>query len=58
VNLSQRLQQWAEPGQTVLSEATYRALSKRVEAKAMEPAQVKGREKPVTAYLLLGPIET
>ena len=23
VNLAQRLQQWAEPGQTVLSEATY-----------------------------------
>ena len=24
VNLSQRLQQWAEPGETVLSEPTYR----------------------------------
>ncbi len=27
VNLSQRLQQWADPGETVLSEATYDALS-------------------------------
>jgi len=27
VNLSQRLQQWAEPGETVLSETTYAALA-------------------------------
>jgi len=52
VNLSQRLQQWAEPGQTVISEATYQGLSQPIEAEALEPATVKGRETPVTAFKL------
>jgi len=50
VNLTQRLQQWAEAGQTVLSEPTYRALSTPVEAEHLEPALVKGRQAPVAAY--------
>jgi class 3 adenylate cyclase/DNA-binding NarL/FixJ family response regulator len=50
VNLSQRLQQWAGPGEIVISEATYRALESPAEAEAMEPAQVKGRDAPVRAY--------
>ena len=50
VNLTQRLQQWAEPGQTVMSEATHAALCMPVEAVALEPALVKGRQSPVTAY--------
>lgn len=52
VNLTQRLQQWAEPGQTVLSEPTYRALSEPVDAEPLEPQLVKGRQTPVTAYRL------
>lgn len=52
VNLAQRLQQWAKPGETVLSDATHVGLRTRVEAEPMEPCAVKGRETPVTAYRL------
>jgi class 3 adenylate cyclase/DNA-binding NarL/FixJ family response regulator len=52
VNLSARLQQWAEGGQIVLSEPTYKQLSTPVEVKALDPALVKGRETPVNAYLV------
>jgi adenylate cyclase len=52
VNLSQRLQQWAEPGETVLSDATYAALSSPPAADALEPRQVKGRSAPVAAWLV------
>ncbi|MBW3562659.1 MAG: response regulator [Actinobacteria bacterium] len=52
VNLTQRLQQWAEAGQTVLSEPTYRALSEPVDAELLEPQLVKGRQTPVMAYRL------
>ena len=50
VNLTQRLQQWAEPGETVLSEPTMRALTSAVEAEALEPTHVKGRQAPVAAH--------
>jgi adenylate cyclase len=50
VNLAQRLQQWAGPGQTVLSEPTWAALGRKVEADRLPPAQVKGRHAPVGAY--------
>jgi adenylate cyclase len=50
VNLAQRLQQWAEPGETVLSAATWGGLGSPVEAEAMEPAAVKGRDRLVHAF--------
>ncbi len=50
VNLAQRLQQWAGPGQTVLSEPTWAALRAQVDADRLPPAQVKGRHAPVGAY--------
>jgi class 3 adenylate cyclase len=50
VNLAQRLQQWAGPDQTVLSEATWAALDGAVEADRLPPAQVKGRSATVVAY--------
>lgn len=52
VNLTQRLQQWAEPGETVLTEATWQALLVPVEAEALAPAVVKGRDTPVQGYKL------
>jgi class 3 adenylate cyclase len=52
VNLAQRLQQWGEGGQTVLSEPTYDALDEKPDAERIEPALVKGRETPVGAYRL------
>jgi class 3 adenylate cyclase len=50
VNLTQRLQQWAEPGETVLSEPTWEALATRPDADELPPAMVKGRETPVAAH--------
>lgn len=50
VNLTQRLQQWGEPGETVISDATWRALPTKPEADELEPETVKGREAPVQAY--------
>jgi class 3 adenylate cyclase/ActR/RegA family two-component response regulator len=52
VNLTQRLQQLAEPGETVISEATLAALAKPVEAVPLEPTMVKGRHAAVQAYRL------
>ena len=53
VNLSARLQQWAEAGETVLSEATMTSLSTPVEAIALAPELVKGRATAVTAHKIL-----
>ncbi|HTZ07813.1 MAG TPA: adenylate/guanylate cyclase domain-containing protein [Acidimicrobiales bacterium] len=50
VNLAQRLQQWAEPGETVLSEATYHALDDPPPAVELPAALVKGRETPVSGW--------
>jgi class 3 adenylate cyclase/ActR/RegA family two-component response regulator len=52
VNLAQRLQQWAEPGETVLSEATYGAMAGPPLAQHLPPALVKGRGAPVGAWRL------
>jgi class 3 adenylate cyclase/FixJ family two-component response regulator len=54
VNLAQRLQQFAEAGDTVLAEPTYQGLSHPAPAERMEPQLVKGRSTPVTAYLIKG----
>ncbi|HEX8769808.1 MAG TPA: adenylate/guanylate cyclase domain-containing protein [Acidimicrobiales bacterium] len=53
VNLAQRLQQWAEAGQTVLSEATSGAVGDEVKLEALAPATVKGREATVRAYRVI-----
>ena len=51
VNLCQRLQQFAEPGQTVLSATTWKALDVRPDgAEQLDPQLVKGRDTPVVAY--------
>ncbi len=50
VNLTQRLQQWSEPGETVLSQPTFDALSQPPDSDVLEPALVKGRLAPVAAY--------
>jgi adenylate cyclase len=53
VNLSARLQQLAEAGETVLSAATVDALSTPVECIELEPQLVKGRDTPVLASKIL-----
>jgi class 3 adenylate cyclase/DNA-binding NarL/FixJ family response regulator len=52
VNLSQRLQQLADAGETVLSEATLQALSTAVITTALPAQLVKGRDTPVVAFKL------
>ena len=53
VNLSQRLQQFAAAGETVLSEATLAALSRPVPTVALGARMVKGRDTPVTAFKII-----
>ena len=56
LNLCQRLQQFAEPGQTVLSEPTWAALTERpTEFEQLESQLVKGRDTPVAPYRLPRP---
>jgi class 3 adenylate cyclase/ActR/RegA family two-component response regulator len=50
VNLTQRIQQWAEPGEVVLSAPTMQAIADPPECDILEPAPVKGREESVGAY--------
>src|SRR5437762_3414320 len=50
VNLSQRLQQLADAGEIVLSEATMHVVRGQVAAEALPPQLVKGRETPVVAF--------
>jgi len=50
VNLTQRLQQWADPGETVLSDPTWAALGTKPVADELEPAMVKGRDTLVGAH--------
>lgn len=51
VNLVQRLQQLAGPGETVLSDATWAALpDPPAGATRLAPQLVKGRDTPVVAY--------
>lgn len=50
VNLTQRLQQWAEPGETIMSDLTRSAVTTDIECAALEPALVKGRSQPVAAF--------
>jgi adenylate cyclase len=55
VNLSQRLQQFAAAGETVLSEATVKALAEPVDLIPLPPQMVKGRDTPVVAFKLTQP---
>ena len=53
VNLAQRLQQWADAGETVVSRPTADALGADGELEPLEPAQVKGRDATVHAFRLV-----
>lgn len=50
VNLTQRLQQWAEPGEIVLSKPTRTVMTLHLECEELPPARVKGRTAPVAAF--------
>jgi class 3 adenylate cyclase len=51
VNVAKRLQELADGGQLLFSEATYR-LVKGVRARRQPPLQLMGRQEPITAYAI------
>jgi class 3 adenylate cyclase/tetratricopeptide (TPR) repeat protein len=53
-NLAARLQQIAEPGAILISEATSRLVQDDVRLETLPAVQVKGKAEPVTPYRLLG----
>ena len=55
VNLAQRIQEWAGPGEIVMTAATYQALESDIGAEQLPPGQVKGRTGRVDAYRI--PVE-
>jgi class 3 adenylate cyclase len=53
INVAARLQAIAQPGQVVVSAATSAALPGNVELGGLGPHNVKGRDEPVEAYVVL-----
>jgi adenylate cyclase len=54
VNLAQRLQEAAAPGQVLLSHTTYQRVRRHIEARPLLPVKAAGFNEPVEAYELLG----
>jgi class 3 adenylate cyclase len=55
-NVAARLQQHAEPGTILVSEATYRLVRDDVQVSRVEPIMVKGKSQPLTCYLVLAAV--
>jgi class 3 adenylate cyclase len=55
-NLAARLQQHAEPGTILISEANYRLVRDDVQADRLDPIAIKGKSEPVRAYKVLAAI--
>jgi PAS domain S-box-containing protein len=53
VNVAQRLQAGANPGQILLSDSTYQLVRDHVDATTLGPMPVKGRSEPVHVYTLV-----
>lgn len=54
VNLAARLEEEAKPGQVLVSQRTYRMVADMVKAEEVGHISVKGFDKPVLAYNVLG----
>ncbi len=54
VNLCQRLEVLAQPGQVLIDQATYSALAGSILADPLEPVLLKGKAQPVAVYNLKG----
>ena len=55
VNVAARLEQCAEPGAILVSEAIQQATAHRFVFRALGPLQLKNRTQPVNTYQVLGP---
>lgn len=53
-NLAARLQQLADPGTILISEATHRLVQGAVRVEKTEPLHLKGKDEPIVAYKLVG----
>jgi class 3 adenylate cyclase/tetratricopeptide (TPR) repeat protein len=53
VNVAARLEHAAQPGEILIGQDTLRLVRRAVEAESVEPLDLKGKTKPVTAYRLL-----
>jgi class 3 adenylate cyclase/tetratricopeptide (TPR) repeat protein len=53
VNVAARLEQAAAPGEILIAEATLGLVHGAVEAEALAPLELKGKEQPVAAYRLV-----
>ena len=53
VNVAARLQQAAEPDETLIGEADARARTRRRRIEPVEPLQLKGKREPVAAHRLV-----
>jgi class 3 adenylate cyclase/tetratricopeptide (TPR) repeat protein len=58
VNLAARLMQAAQPGQILTTESVLRLSRSRFEEERLEPLVVKGKARPIDAYLLGRMVET
>jgi class 3 adenylate cyclase/tetratricopeptide (TPR) repeat protein len=54
-HVASRLEQLAEPGSIVISEATYRLVRGYVRAEDLGELSVRGKREPIRAYKVLGP---
>lgn len=54
VNLACRLESIAEPAQIIISKSTYDEVAGQVVTRELPPVKVKGKEKPVLIYEVLG----
>ncbi|MEW6404149.1 MAG: adenylate/guanylate cyclase domain-containing protein [Chloroflexota bacterium] len=54
VNIAERLQKSAQPGEILLENSTHDIVADHVIAESLEPITVKGREQPVEVHLLKG----
>lgn len=54
VNVASRLETSAEPGHVLIGQSTYGAVADRVDVEPIGPLNLKGKEKAVKAYRLLG----
>jgi class 3 adenylate cyclase len=52
INVASRLETWAEAGQVVIGEETYRSISDRVTVTELGALELKGKTEPITAYQL------
>jgi class 3 adenylate cyclase/tetratricopeptide (TPR) repeat protein len=54
VNVASRLQSAAQPGTVTVGEGTFRATREAIEYHELEPLQLKGKAKPVSAWEAVG----